>query len=173
MITPNPKKILWCYGVYQKFFADLQSEKVTFHEGLPRESSFSDDENMLLILDDLMCEDQNEIAKLFIRSSHHRNISVCYVTQNLFFQSKQQRTISLNCHYLILFKNPRDITQITHLARQMYPKGKSKALVEAFKDATQKAYGYLLLDMKPQTHDDLRLRSEIFPGENQFVYVPK
>ena len=45
------------------------------------------------------------------------------------------RTISLNAHYLILFKNPRDASQINHLAKQMYPT-KSKFMVEAYRDAT-------------------------------------
>ena len=31
------------------------------------------------------------------------------------------RNISLNIHYIILFKNPRDSQQISTLARQMYP----------------------------------------------------
>jgi len=54
----------------------------------------------------------------------------------------------------------------------MYP-GKSKFLVEAFKDATEKAFGYLLLDLKPDTEEKYRLRTNILPGETQFVYLPK
>src|SRR5258706_1291764 len=51
--------------------------------------------------------------------SHHRNVSVLYLTQNLFFKSKHSRTMSLNSHYIIVFKNPRDVTQIKTLAAQM------------------------------------------------------
>ena len=35
--------------------------------------------------------------------------------------------LSLNSHYIVLFKNARDATQVAHLARQMYP-GKSVIL---------------------------------------------
>ena len=80
--------------------------------------------------------------------------------------------MSLNAHYMVLFKNPRDAVQVATLARQMYP-GRSKFLAEAFKDATDKAYGYLLIDLKPDTEEKYRIRTNIFPGERQYVCVPK
>ena len=40
--------------------------------------------------------------------SHHRNLSVIYTVQNLFHQGKGNRSKSLNSHYLVLYKNPRD-----------------------------------------------------------------
>jgi hypothetical protein len=54
----------------------------------------------------------------------------------------------------------------------MYP-GQSKFLVEAFKNATEKPFGYLLLDLKPDTDEKYRVRTNIFPDERQYVYVPK
>ena len=82
------------------------------------------------------------------------------------------RTISLNAHYMILFKNPRDGSQITHLSKQMYP-SRSKYMMEAYRDATSPPYGYLFIDLKPDTPEDMRLRSNIFPGEHTIVYVPR
>jgi hypothetical protein len=82
------------------------------------------------------------------------------------------RTLSLNSHYLILFKNPRDHLQIATLARQMYP-GKSQFLVEAFEDATKQPHGYILIDLKPQTEEELRIRSNILPSDKMIVYVHK
>ena len=49
------------------------------------------------------------IVNLFTRGSHHRNLSVSYIVQNLFHQWKGSGSISLNSHYLVLFKNPRQI----------------------------------------------------------------
>jgi hypothetical protein len=81
--------------------------------------------------------------------------------------------MSLNAHYIVLFKNPRDANQIATLARQMYP-GKSKFLIEAFKDATEKPYGYSLIDLKPDTGENIRVRTNIFPDdEKNYVYVPR
>ena len=86
--------------------------------------------------------------------------------QNLFPKNKFARTMSLNAHYMILFKNPRDATQFASLARQMYPKTLQFA-VEAIKDATREPYSYLLVDLRPEQDEDLRLQTNIFPGETQ------
>jgi hypothetical protein len=55
----------------------------------------------------------------------------------------------------------------------MYP-GKSKFVVEALKDATKNPYGYLLIDLKPETDERYRIRTNIFPDDDrQYVYVSK
>lgn len=170
VIEPPPDKILWCYGVYQKAFDKLQN--VDFHEGIPDIATFDGSQKTLLILDDLMHETDDRVTKIFTKISHHMDVSVLYLTQNIFYGGKQNRTIGLNAHYLVLFRNPRDATQVAHLARQMYP-GKSKFMIEAFQDATVAPYSYMLLDLKPDTDDKYRVRANVFPGEQQFVYVPK
>ncbi len=81
------------------------------------------------------------------------------------------RTASLNAQYLILFKSPRDKTVVQHLGNQMYPKN-SRFLVDAFADATQEPYGYLVLDLRQDTPEDMRIRSHIFANEQEAVYVP-
>ena len=70
------------------------------------------------------------------------------------------RTISLNSHYLVIFRNPRDKSQINHLAKQMYP-GNIKFMQQSYDDATSKPYGYLLVDLKPETPDEIRLRTKM------------
>ena len=170
LITPPPEKIVYCYGEYQDVF--LEYPEVEFHEGLPEITQFDGKHRTLLIVDDLMSESGDSVSNIFTKGSHHRNISVLFLSQNLFYKSKQNRTMSLNAHYLVLFKNPRDVTQISTLARQMYV-GRSKFLVEAFKDATAKPFGYLLLDLKADTPEIIRVRTNIFPDEINYVYVPK
>ena len=170
LIEPPPERIIWCYGVYQKFFNSVKN--VEFVEGLPDIESFDGKQRTLLIMDDLMHETDERVSKLFTQVSHHKNLSILYLTQNLFYGSKQSRTISLTSHYLVLFKNTRDATQISHLASQMYP-GRSKFMIEAYRDATSKPFSYLLVDLKPDTEDRVRVRSSIFPGEQTCVYVPK
>lgn len=59
------------------------------------------------------------IVDWFTRKAHRRNTSVIYITQNVFDWAAQHRTISLNVHYLVLFKNPRDKSQIVVLSRQL------------------------------------------------------
>lgn len=170
MIQPAPAKILYCYGEYQPIFAKYPN--VIFNEGLPDVTQFDGKESVLLIIDDLMNETNESVSAIFTKISHHRNVSVVYITQNMFPKNKHARTISLNSHYMILFKNPRDAGQFAVLARQMYPSG-SKFAIEAFKDATGAPFGYLLIDMKPDTDEKHRLRTNIFPGELTYVYIKK
>jgi len=54
----------------------------------------------------------------------------------------------------------------------MYPKQWQFA-VKAYKDATREPYSYLLVDFRPEQNEDLRLRTNVFPGETHYVYVPK
>jgi hypothetical protein len=171
MIVPPPQRILYCYGEYQASF-DAFREKVEFVEGLPSPERFDGRLHTLLVLDDLMAEADESVANIFTKISHHRNVSVFFLTQNLFHKNKHMRTMSLNAHYLILFKNPRDVTQFATLARQMYSTNWRFAL-DAFNDATSEAHSYLLVDLKTETENAYRLRTNIFPGEQTYVYVNK
>ena len=152
---------------------------IVFQQGLPNVEQFDGRTRTLLILDDLMNDVDESVSTLFTRGSHHLNVSVIFITQNIFQSSKYGRTINLNAHYLILFKNPRDAAQISYLARQMYPK-KSNFLIEAFNDATSRPFGYLFLDLKADTDEEIRVRTNVLPGEidngqrllRPFVYRP-
>ena len=66
------------------------------------------------------------------------------------------RTISLNTHYFFLGKNPRDLTVVSRLASQAFP-GKVPYVTEAFADATENPYSFMLMDLRPETTDNMRL----------------
>ena len=178
MIDGAPENIIWCYGIYQPAYDEMLTSipNITFVEGVPSDLDFMIDPNIrnLVVLDDMMQELSNEkkITNLFTKGCHHRNLSVIFIVQNLFHRGKELRDMSLNCHYLVLFKSPRDSSQVTHLAKQMFP-GHTKYMQEAFQDATSRSYGYLLCDLKPETPTDFRLRTNVFPGETQYAYVRK
>ena len=170
VITPPPERIMYCYGEYQKVIDNYSN--VTFHDGLPDLVIFDGKSRTLLVLDDLMTSKDDRVVDLFTKINHHQNLTVVYLTQNIFYKNKQSRTLSLNSHYLVLLKNARYASQLANLARQMYP-GKSAFMFEAFKNATSCPYGYLLIDLKQETDDQLRLRTGFFPGYEFFVYVRK
>jgi hypothetical protein len=120
----------------------------------------------------------DSVVKFFTQGSHHRNLTVVYIVQNLFNQDKSMRTVSLNAHYIVVFKNPRDATQLRTLAYQMYPENPAP-LLDAFKDATTAScggaatatYGYLVLDLHPTTCDALRMLTNVFDVQPT-AYVP-
>lgn len=183
MYTIPPSKILYCYGIYQKIFSQLESEveKLSLHEGLPTMETIEDigsqddDTHNLLVLDDMMDEiyKSPEFCSLFTRGVHHRRISVIMLSQNLFHQSKYSRTINLNSNYLILMKTYRDLQQIHFLSRQMFP-NTPKRLLEAYEDATSRPRSYLVVNNLVNTEDqDTRLACDILPDETLVLYTRK
>ena len=100
---------------------------IEFNQGIPEDIDEPDyldvSQRNLIVLDDLMAQfgKDKRIADLFTKRSHHRNLSVIYIVQNVFHQGKEMRNISLNAHYIVLFKSPRDRQQISILARQVNP----------------------------------------------------
>ena len=131
------------------------------------------DERNTVVLDDQMSEagKLEETSNLFTKGSHHRNITVVYIVQNVFDKGKVHRTISLNSHYMILFKNPRDEGQMRSLAQQVFPT-KVKFFMDSFREATKKDHGYLLLDLHPLTPDPLRVRTRIFKSDEVEIFAP-
>lgn len=178
LICGVPDNIIWCYGMYQPAYDDMAMSlpHIHFEEGLPSDLETRIDPTVrnLVVIDDLMTELSNDkrLTNIFSKACHHKNLSCIFILQNVFHQGKELRNMSLNAHYMVLFKSPRDSSQITHLAKQMYP-GNIKFMQEAFHDATSKPYGYLFCDLKPDTLNDFRLRTSIFPSELQYAYVPK
>lgn len=134
---------------------------------------YKDKGGSLLIFDDTMVDINPDMEQVFCNVSHHCAANVLFLTQNLFYHNKSFRTMSLNAHYLVLMKNDRDKQQISILAKQYSPNN-SAYIVQAYMNATQKPYGYIILDFKSDTPSSIRVRSNIFP--NQFptcVYIEK
>lgn len=169
-----PKEIIYCYGAWQDKFNQITN--VTFHEGFIDISDLPNDQNhRWVIIDDLMEEvgKSSNLLNLFTKYSHHKNISVIFVTQNLFY--KNLRTITLQAHYIALFKSPRDKTASAHLGRQFYPSNPN-FLVEAYEDATKFPYSYLWLDLKQTTPENMRVLGNFLsedPKTPLTAYIPK
>lgn len=168
MMAPQPKHVLWSYGAYQPWFENWKG-RVEFVKGLPDPDKIPLDS--LVIIDDQMTETDASVSNMFTKGSHHNRYSLIYVVQNIFGKNPHMRTISLNSHFIVLFKNPRDAAQATHLGKQMYP-SRLSYFQAAYKDATRGPHGYLLCDLRQDTPEQMRLRTNIFPDDAQhIVYV--
>ena len=125
-INPPPQRIIWCYSQWQQSYLDMMKTMagIEFNQGIPEDIDEPIQRN-LIVLDDLMAQSGKDkrVADLFTKGSHHRNLSVIYIVQNIFHQGKEMRNISLNAHYIVLFKSPRDRQKISILARQVNPGG--------------------------------------------------
>ena len=178
LFYPAPTRIIWVYGEWQSSYDEIRVMYpfTEFEKEMTPElyDSITPMERNLVILDDKMNDAgcSKTLAKLFTQGAHHRNLTVIFIVQNIFHQDSNMRTISLNSHYLILFKNPRDKGQIRALGSQMFP-GESGFLVSAYQDATHDRFGYLVLDLHPETPEELRVRSGIFRHDQSCVYLPR
>ncbi len=171
MMQPQPNTIMWFYAEYQDWYVDFPDIK--FVKGIPSNDTVgNNNKSTLIILDDLFQYLNKSMTQLFACDSHHRNISVIFITQNIFYKGSEHRNISLNSTHIVLFKNPRDKSQIMHLARQMYPENTS-FLIDAFRDATKQPYSYLLIDLTVEIEEKYRLRTNIFSNTFTSVYLPK
>jgi hypothetical protein len=161
------ENIVWCHSENN---APHHLKNVTFVKGV---LDFENPENVPtpIVLDNLMDSAYStKVSQLFTKGSHHRNISVVLITQNLFHQVPGSRDISLNSKYIVVFKNPRDKTQIVHLPRQVYPDNISsfhKKYLNICKDPNS----YLFLDFTQSINSLLRFRTKIFSGESTKVFA--
>lgn len=115
---------------------------IIFHQGLPSKEDIDQYteaiDHTVLVLDDLMLkiEQSEDCVHLLTVTSHHRNVSLIFLTQNLYPPGKYSRTISLNCLNVILFKNYRDSRQVITFGSQIVP-GKSSFFKSAYELATR------------------------------------
>ena len=178
MINLPPEKIVCCYSQWHPAYMEMlvTIPNSEFANGIPtalgQDAYFSVNKRNLIVFDDQMIDDgkYQRIVKLFTRGSHHRNLSVIYIVQKVIHQGKGSRSISLNSHHLVLFKNPRDKLQILTLAKQMYP-GRTIFFLKQYEKAVRRPYDYVLIDLKTTTQDDCRVRTNVLPGEEGFNQV--
>ena len=164
LMSPPPERIVWCYSIWQEAYDQIEAE---FIQGIP-DFDYFDGRSTLLILDDVMGQKLEIVTNFFTRGSHHLNLTVFYLVQNLFF--RRIRTISLNSQIVVLFKNLRDSQQVSFFVEQSFTKH-IKEIETIFADATKKAHGYVLFNFHSETPDKLRIRTGIFPEDQQLVYV--
>ena len=177
----QPSAIYFCYSVWQSIYDEMKSSipNIFFHNGLPSKDELIDwsnnkEDHKLIILDDLMMDaaDCTDVVHMFCVGSHHYNFTIIHILQNLFLKGKIMRTVSLNCHYFILFKNYRDQLQIKTFGKQVFP-GNLRFFMDAFDKATSEKYGYLVVDLNPHSDKTYQLRTNILPGQTTIVYQPQ
>ena len=137
MFTKPVTHIVCCCGSpWQGIFDELQEvlkDRITFQEGLPSEYELKkyseEDKRFVCVLDDLMSDivESKFVEKLFCVESHHYGMTIISLVQNVFQQGRVSRTIALNAHYFILFRNSRNLQQIQILGRQIFGNKKLSA----------------------------------------------
>ena len=110
MTNGSVEKIIWLFGEYQLAYIELSQKfpDISFIEGILENLNEYINPKLrnLIVINDLMSETGSDkrITNLFPNGSHHRNLSVILLLQNLFYNGKESQNISLNAHYIVLFK---------------------------------------------------------------------
>ena len=81
------------------------------------------------------------VLDLFTKDFHHRNITMLYLTQDLFPAGKFSKTINRNAHYIVAVKNPRDHTGIRTILLQAFP-DRWRQVLCLLKRVTSRPFGY-------------------------------
>ena len=100
-------KIVYCYPEYLDEIPIELDQIVEYRQGTCDLNYFSSlPKNTLVIYDDLMneCGNSNDVMKLFSVIARKRNLSLIFIVQNIFDNSKQFRNIRLNATGFVMFK---------------------------------------------------------------------
>lgn len=189
-IFTNPacmQRILFYYNVETDLFKEYRHmENIEWINEYPSRldyieevaNKYKDKGGITVIIDDFASQLAPSIEKLFTALSHHKNITVFLLSQNLFFGSKTwQRNISLNCKHFLIFPNYRDQKQFNQFARQLEPApGQAKYLIEAYEKISKSAdYSYLWVNCEPNLKNKfLRIRTNVMRDEwPPSFYIPR
>ena len=151
LIHPFPKNIYYMYKVEQDFMQswnEMEETKINFIKNL-NFKKVDMTEPSLLIIDDLMLSKDKETVEMFILGSHHRQVSLFFITQGLF-------------HNYVIFNNKRNASQINHLARQVFIGKEQQRIINAYKRAGSKEYGFIVLSFATEIPDELTVVTDFW-----------
>lgn len=184
VFTPKVHKIIYCYSAWQPSFETLETslgDLIQFRTDIPGKDELTElwqevQGEIILVLDDKMISLSNSsignsVVETVCVLSHHCHIS-CFITLQNVFHNKIVREISLNSHYICLFRNARSAAQVRTLGSQIMP-GRTDYFMDSYSKAVSRNFGYLLLDLSPTTPECYRLRTNIFPEEALTVFTQK
>lgn len=181
MFSQEIHHIYFVYSIWQDSYTELEAfwkSKITFLNTIPSLSFLMNETEdklcRLLVIDDkLSALNNKDIVDFVCVLCNHRNLSTFLLVQNLFYDSKILRTVSLNVQTLVLFKNRRSERQIGVLASQLCS-GNNSFVLDAYRKAVNLSnYNYLVIDLNPRSPPELQYRTCIFPDEVTIVYAPE
>ena len=175
------EKIVYCYPDYLSEVPAEFTRIVEYVSGLPDDEYFANvEKNSLIILDDMMteCGNSNSIMKLFSVIARKRNLSLIFIVQNIYDNSRQFRNIRLNATGFVLFK----FYAATDVTKRILKDLGVKELItkKHLEDVYSKRFAYIMIDVHPMRHSPFAtIRSNIFDNNftifnhMEYVAIPK
>ena len=174
LFTVKFDRVIYCCNTFD--VPEISGLKIESYPDLNEDllSTIDSQKNNFLIIDDQMENviDNPIMSYLFTRISSHQNITVFFLTHNLFPKSKYMRNITINASYVVLMKNPSEKLQIRLFSNRISEDKNDKRFIDAYRDATSKPYGYILVDQTQNIPDKLKFRTDFLSEDNsQTVYI--
>ena len=170
--------IVWFYNEHNETLSKLEtyfSGKLVAVQGLPSNIDEYIDKSMrgLFVFDDLQSQasESQQLSDLCAYKTQHCNVSWILLFQNIFHNGKERLNLYRCTHYICLFDNTLDRSQIHHLAHKILP-GQQKLFLKIFQRATSRPHGYLFIDGRQSTPAEARFRTDMFDG-HQIVFIPE
>lgn len=173
LLNESGGEIYWFYKVKNENFENNFNLPTHFDNKMVTMNWLEENDlppNSTIVIDDMALEATEDTAKLFSVGSHHYNVNIIFICQNLFTKNQYFREISLNSTYVVLFKNIRDKLQISNFAKQFAP-GKTKPFINLFRKATAKPHSYILLDNHQKTADEHRILSNFLTEDGNPIQI--
>ena len=156
-IDPFPKDIYYLYKIEQNFMKEFS--QIKFIQGMDLSVIEDDGRDKLLIIDDLMLEMNKDLGEHFICRTRHLKCSTIFLMHTLFQNKDIHRLISNNTHYFVIFGNRRQMQNVKTLGNQL---GMSKQVLEGYKYARDKPFGYFVIALHPRVIEELTVTSDWF-----------
>ena len=167
------------YKVWQPLFQDMNLQGLV-HIFIKEDENLIEKLKMetigdtcLIVFDDLInSKNLDEISNLFVVDGRHSNYSMIFTSQRMFVNNEYFRQISNNCDYFVVFKNPRNYSEIRTLAQQLTPL--NLELLEIYAKATTEPYSYLFINLTQECDESIKFLSHLFDYDHYVkCYVRK
>ena len=163
----NPTKIIYVYKVWQPLYEDMNLQGLV-HLFIKEDENLAEKLKMetigeisLIVFDDLInSKNLGDISNLFVVDGRHSNYSMIFTSQRMFVNNEYFRQISNNCDYFVVFKNPRNHSEIRTLAQQLTPL--NLELLQIYAKATTEPYSYLFINLTQECDERIKFLSHLF-----------
>ena len=164
-----PSLVIYIYKVWQSKFDEMNNVVHIFLEDqkdiVDKVKEYATGAPILIVFDDMINSSSlSELAPLFTVDARHMNMSLVFLTQRMFVNDEYFRQISQNCDYFIIFKNPRNSSEIRTLAQQITPG--SLHLINMYIEATKEPFSYLFINLTQECPPEVKYLSQFFMREN-------
>ena len=164
-----PSRVIYIYKVWQTKFDEMKSVVHIFMEDekniIDKIKEYATGVPILIVFDDMINSSSlSDLASLFTVDARHMNMSLVFLTQRMFVNDEHFRQISQNCDYFIIFKNPRNSSEIRTLAQQITPG--SLHLINMYIEATKEPFSYLFINLTQECPPEVKYLSQFFSRDN-------